>query len=224
MRLRINGFPISSEFGSIDSVHKIPHTGVDIAMPIGTQLHSVGGGVISQVDVIGDRSLGRMVRIDLDDGPDVIYGHLSQVNVKIGDHVHAGDIIGLSGNTGHSTGPHLHLQAVADNGTLIDPTPIAHAASEPGFWSSVLDKFNDFSDWAIGKETEIIAKPVGNMAWNTVKRTFEAISVHSAEIITLGICACAIGMMIGPIIGSGNKWLGRLFVVFWGGIIWRVVT
>jgi murein DD-endopeptidase MepM/ murein hydrolase activator NlpD len=224
MLLRINGFPISSEFGSVDSVHKIPHSGVDIAMPEGTELHSIGDGVISKVDIIGDQPIGRMVRVDMDNGPDVIYGHMSQVNVKIGDHVHAGDIIGLSGNTGHSTGPHLHLQAISENGSLVDPTPIVKAASEPDFWNGVMDKVNGFSDWFVGKETELIVKPASNVFMETVKHTFEVMSIYSAEIITLGVCACAIGMMVGPIAGSGNKWLGRLFLVSWIGVIWRMLT
>lgn len=222
MLLRINGFPISSPFGSVDSVHKFPHSGVDIAMPEGTTLHAIADGVISKVDIIGNHNIGRMVRIDTDGG-DVVYGHMSQVNVKIGDHVHAGDVIGLSGNTGHSTGAHLHLQVISDNGSLIDPTPSIAAASEPGFWSGVLDKANDFSDWFVGKEAELIVKPAGNVFMTTLKHFFEVINVFSAEIITLGACACAIGIMIGPLIGS-TKWFGRLFLVLWGGVIWRMVT
>jgi hypothetical protein len=224
MQLRINGFPISSEFGSIDSVHKIPHSGVDIAMPEGTELHAVADGIISKVDITGDRPIGRMVRLDLDDGPDVVYGHMSKMNVKVGDHVHAGDIIGLSGNTGHSTGPHLHLQVITDNGALVDPTPIAQAASDPGFWGGVMDKANGFADWFVGKEAELIVKPAGNVFMATTKHTFELVSLCSAEIITLGVCACAVGMMVGPIMGSGSKWIGRLFIVLWGGVIWRMIT
>lgn len=223
MLLRLNGFPISSPFGSVDSVHKHPHSGVDIAMPEGTPLHAIADGTISKVDIIGHQKIGRMVRVDTDGGPDVVYGHLSQVNVKIGDHVHAGDIIGLSGNTGHSTGPHLHLQMIAENGTLINPEPIAQAAADPGFWQGALDKANDFSDWIIGKEAEIVIKPAGNVFMKTIQHSFEVMSVFSAEIITLGICVCAIGMMVGPLIGS-TKWLGRLFLVFWGGVIWRMLT
>ncbi|WEK53302.1 MAG: M23 family metallopeptidase [Candidatus Cohnella colombiensis] len=224
MQLRINGYPISAGFGDIDSVHKIPHTGVDIAMPQGTPLYAIDDGVITKLDVIGDQSTyGRMVRLDTDSGPDVVYGHLSQVNVKIGDHVQAGDMLGLSGNTGHSTGPHLHLQVISD-GTNMDPTQIVPAATDPGFWQSVMDQINGFSDWFIGKEAELIAKPAGNIFMSTVKHLFELVSVHSAEIITLGVCACAVGMMVGPIIGSGSKWMGRMFIVFWGGVIWRMVT
>jgi murein DD-endopeptidase MepM/ murein hydrolase activator NlpD len=222
MLTRINGFPISSKFGAIDSVHKIPHSGVDIAMPEGTPLYAVTDGIVEKVDVIGDRPIGRMVRIDTD-GPDIVYGHLSQVNVKVGDHVSAGDIIGMSGNTGRSTGPHLHLQAIADNGTNIDPSPIAPAASDPNFFHSIMDKINGFSDWFVGKEADLIVKPAGNVALTTAKHIFEVMSAMSAEIITIGICACAFGIMIGPMIGS-NKWFGRLFVVFWGGVIWRMLT
>jgi hypothetical protein len=221
MLLRLNGalFPISAGFGAIDSVHKTPHTGVDVAMPIGTELHAIADGVITKVDVTGTTTLGRMVRVKLEDGTDVIYGHLSRVNVKTGDHVDAGDLVGLSGNTGRSTGPHVHIQMVTD-GANIDPVSYVAAAEPHG----IMDRINGFADWFIGKETELLVKPATNTLADLARHALDIINANSAEIITFAIIVCAGGMMIGPLVGAGNKWVGRLFVTFWGGVIWRVIT
>lgn len=230
MILKINGllnaiYPVTSGFGAIDSAHMTPHTGVDIGVPEGTLLHSIIDGIVTESDGEGARSLGRMVRIDGGD-TDVIYGHLSAPFVKVGDHVRAGDIIGISGNTGHTTGPHVHVEMITDGGAHIDPSPYVHyvtsAMAEPKSW---LDHLNDFSDWFIGKEAELIVRPAAHGAMTTFERMAAVINYSSAEIITLGIIVCAAGVMVGSLIGGGgNKWVGRLFVVFWGGVIWRVLT
>lgn len=220
MLLRINGFPISAGFGAIDHVHKTPHTGVDVAMPIGTELHAIADGVITKVDAVGTTTLGRMVRVKLEDGTDVIYGHLSRVNVKVGDHVDAGELVGFSGNTGRSTGPHVHIQMVAD-GANIDPVAYVEAAPKP---HGIMDRVNDFADWFIGKETELLVRPATNTFTDWLRHFADVVNANSAEIITFALVVCAAGMMIGPLVGAGNKWVGRMFVTFWVGVIWRVLT
>lgn len=228
MILKINGlfnafYPVTSGFGAIDSAHKTPHTGVDIGVPEGTSLHAIIDGIVTEVDGVGDRSLGQMVRIDGGD-TDVIYGHLSAPVVHVGDYVRAGDVIGMSGNTGHSTGPHVHVEMITD-GAHVDPTPYVHyvtsAVSDPKSW---LDRLNDFGDWVIGKETAMIVRPATHTAMSTIDRIVAIINYSSAEIITLGIVVCAAGVMVGSLLGSNNKWLGRLFITFWGGVVWRVLT
>lgn len=223
MLLRLNGtpFPVSSPFGSVDSVHTKPHSGIDIAMPEGTPLTAVGDGTITKVDITGAHDIGRMVRVNLVNGPDVLYGHLSQVNVKVGDRVSAGELIGLSGNTGHSTGPHVHIQMIADNGANVDPTVAANivSAGRPG----IIDRINDFADWFVGKEASIVVKPATSAFGDFAHHIVTLINGCSAEIITLGVIVCGCGMMIGPIVGN-TKWLGRLFVILWGGVIWRMLT
>lgn len=228
MILKMNGlidaiFPITAGFGAIDSVHKTPHTGIDIAVPEGTPLHTIADGIVTQVDAIGARPLGKMVRVDCGE-TDVIYGHLSSADVHVGDHVRAGNIIAYSGNTGHSTGPHVHLQMITD-GVNVDPAPfvdyVTVAAEPPKSW---LDHLNGFADWFVGKETDILLKPATHVTTSVLERVVAAINVCSAEIITLGIVTCAVGIMVGPIVGSNGKWFGRLLITFWGGIIWRVLT
>lgn len=89
----------------------------------------------------------------------------------------------------------------------------------------IMDRINEFADWFIGQETELLVKPATNTFMDIAHRFVDAVNACSAEIITLGIVACAVGMMVGPLTGGGgNKWLGRLFVTFWGGVIWRMIT
>jgi hypothetical protein len=115
---------ITSKFSSVDSVHKTPHTGVDIALPENSTLRAIHEGVVDRVfDVT--TNIGKGLSIKFGDGTRVIYGHMSDVKARIGERVHDGEIIGLSGNTGNSTGPHLHLGMKAADGSWLDPTPLA---------------------------------------------------------------------------------------------------
>jgi len=93
------------------------HNGVDFGTKIGTPVKALAEGVISGA---GDTDLtckgasfGRWILIKFDNGLAATYGHLSVISVTEGQKVAAGDIIGYSGNTGYSTGPHLHISAYA---------------------------------------------------------------------------------------------------------------
>jgi hypothetical protein len=121
MKVTINNWPISTPFQSVDSAHKTPHKGIDFAIPQGTEVPSITDGIVKCVSDEGCKSFGKSVIVHTKDGSDVIYGHLSQFKVKVGQYVHSGDIVGLSGNTGDSTGPHLHLQ-IMKNAVAIDPS------------------------------------------------------------------------------------------------------
>ncbi|WP_226085627.1 M23 family metallopeptidase [Mesobacillus sp. S13] len=112
---------ITSKFGEVSQVHPTPHTGIDIGFPEGSQLHSIGEAVVERVVDYGSQNIGKGVILRLADGREAIYGHMSDIKVKSGQTLHEGDIIGLSGNTGHSTGPHLHF-GMKDNGQFVDPT------------------------------------------------------------------------------------------------------
>ena len=88
------------------------HEGVDFGIPIGTNVYACADGVVVLVKDSGDKAYGKHVKIahHHDDGIfETIYGHLDQPTVEEGDRVLAGEPIGKSGNTGNSTGPHLHL-------------------------------------------------------------------------------------------------------------------
>ncbi len=79
-------------------------------------------GVVSKVEN-NNTGYGKCVRIDHGNGYASLYAHLSAINVGIGQIVQSGDIIGITGNTGNSTGPHLHFE-LRYNGSPIDPQPL----------------------------------------------------------------------------------------------------
>lgn len=134
MHLRINGYPVSTPFGAVDEVHATPHKGIDYAMPFGTPVEAVGDGTVTALTDEGSQSFGKAVHLHLDNGTDVIYGHLSEFQCHIGQHVHAGDIVGLAGSTGRSTGPHLHLQA-SIGGQAVDPSPLVNG----DWWQKMIE-------------------------------------------------------------------------------------
>lgn len=94
------------------------HAGIDFRSPVGGEIKSTGAGKVIAAGPAG--GYGNMVEIDHGYGLTTRYGHMSRVLVKVGDDVASGDVIGLSGNTGRSTGPHLHYE-VRRNGEAVDP-------------------------------------------------------------------------------------------------------
>lgn len=94
------------------------HAGIDFRSPVGGEIKSTGAGKVIAAGPAG--GYGNMVEIDHGYGLTTRYGHMSRVLVKVGDEVGSGDVIGLSGNTGRSTGPHLHYE-VRRNGEAVDP-------------------------------------------------------------------------------------------------------
>jgi murein DD-endopeptidase MepM/ murein hydrolase activator NlpD len=84
------------------------HTGVDFAVKTGTPILAVADGKIANAN--WGKSYGVQLVEALPDGTFCIYAHLSKANKKAGDTVTKGEVIGLSGNTGNSSGPHLHFE------------------------------------------------------------------------------------------------------------------
>ena len=74
---------------------------------------------------------GRMVEVDHGNGFSTRYGHLSRIDVKVGDHVVRGNVVGEVGSSGRSTGPHLHYE-VRRNGDAIDPLAFLKAGMKVG--------------------------------------------------------------------------------------------
>lgn len=94
------------------------HEGMDIAARIGTAIYAPADGIVS---FAGDKAgFGKFVQIDHGYGMETIFGHASSVNVKNGQRITRGQLIARVGNTGRSTGPHLHYE-VRVNGTAVDP-------------------------------------------------------------------------------------------------------
>lgn len=105
----------------IDPVYKIRrfHYGMDFSAPIGTEIYAAGDGVVKKVET-SRTGYGRWVVIDHGFGYETLYGHMSKFNVKAGDKVKRGSVIGYVGNAGKSTGPHLHYE-VHKNGKPVNP-------------------------------------------------------------------------------------------------------
>jgi len=99
------------------------HDGIDYGAPAGTPIMSVGNGTVIRVGDTGN-GFGNWTLIDHGNGLITGYAHQSSYNVKVGDQVRKGQIIGAVGSTGRSTGPHLHFQAGPGPGRFVDPRSI----------------------------------------------------------------------------------------------------
>ena len=100
--------PITSKFGFRTSVGKAHnHNGTDFAVPIGTPVKAPQAGIVQSTGF--DKGAGNFVVIDSGGVIHKLF-HLSKSTVQSGQRVKAGDVVGLSGNTGYSTGPHLHWE------------------------------------------------------------------------------------------------------------------
>ncbi|MBP3440044.1 MAG: M23 family metallopeptidase [Tidjanibacter sp.] len=95
------------------------HQGVDFAVPVGSRVFATADGKVSEVRT-RPTSAGKYIIIDHGSGYETQYRHLSRIDVKEGQTVKRGDIIGLSGNTGLSLSPHLHYE-VRYKGMRVDP-------------------------------------------------------------------------------------------------------
>ncbi len=89
--------------------HERLHRALDITLPVGTAIRAVDDGVVVRVQRVDTSDAGRWIRVRHPSGMTSRYLHLSRTMVDLDDQVARGDVIGLSGNTGNSAGPHLHL-------------------------------------------------------------------------------------------------------------------
>lgn len=113
---------VASGFGyRIHPIYKtsMMHEGIDFTAPIGTEIYSTGNGVVAKIEYNG-RGYGNNVIINHGFGYQTLYGHMSRFAVRPGQKVNRGDVIGYVGNTGASTGPHVHYEVIK-NGKKIDP-------------------------------------------------------------------------------------------------------
>jgi murein DD-endopeptidase MepM/ murein hydrolase activator NlpD len=94
------------------------HRGLDISARRGSDVKAPADGIVVYAGRNG--GLGRTVRISHDFGFTTVYGHLDEISVEPGDEVHRGQVIGLLGNTGRSTGPHLHYEVHVE-GKAVNP-------------------------------------------------------------------------------------------------------
>jgi len=119
-------FRISSGFGprkSPTAGASTNHQGVDLAAPTGTPVRAVKPGKIS-ISKSQATGYGNWIEVKHDDGTSSRYGHLSSRDVQVGQRVEAGQVIGKVGNTGTSTGAHLHFEVRNAQGQAVDPQKV----------------------------------------------------------------------------------------------------
>jgi len=123
----VGKYMLSSGFGDrIDPFTSQPsfHPGVDIASELGTPVVSAAKGKVTKINLNSDKSgYGNYIEITHPNKISTLYGHLSEILVKENQVLQKGEIIGLVGDTGRSTGPHLHFEVQID-GKAVDPMAI----------------------------------------------------------------------------------------------------
>jgi murein DD-endopeptidase MepM/ murein hydrolase activator NlpD len=123
---------MTSSFGvRIDPFLSRPamHTGIDFRGDTGEAIHVTAGGKVVSAGWSG--GYGRMVEVDHGNGLSTRYGHMSEIDVQVGQTVKAGQTVGRMGSTGRSTGPHLHYETRID-GEAVNPQKFLHAGAKFG--------------------------------------------------------------------------------------------
>lgn len=134
-QVRPSGWPI--ENGYISSLfgyrsdpfngHTAMHEGMDFAGPVGSEVMAVAAGIVTDAGDREHEGYGKLVEINHGNGYVTRYGHNSSLAVKIGDRVIKGQTIARIGNTGRSTGPHVHFEVLL-NGRVVNPERYIEAA------------------------------------------------------------------------------------------------
>jgi len=113
------------------------HTGMDFTAPVGTEIHATGTGTVTKVEYDG-RGYGNNVIINHGYGYETLYGHMSRVTVRPGQKISRGDLIGYVGNSGTSTGPHLHYE-VRKNNNPVNPVNFYYSDLTPEEYERMLE-------------------------------------------------------------------------------------
>ncbi|MFE4922927.1 M23 family metallopeptidase [Streptomyces sp. NPDC056661] len=122
----VSQYKLSASFGNDGSRWAHKHSGQDFAVPVGTKVEAAHSGVVVKAGPNGGGdgpAYGNAIVIKHDNGMYSQYAHLSRIDVHIGQSVEKGQKIALSGNTGNSSGPHLHfeIRKTANYGSAVNP-------------------------------------------------------------------------------------------------------
>ncbi len=123
------------------------HEGLDFSADTGSDIYATGDGKVIKAEYSG--GYGKMVLVDHGFGYQTLYAHMSAIGVNVGDEVKRGDVIGAVGNTGDSTGPHLHYE-VHKNGQHVNPIDFFYNELSPDEYVRMVEqsKNNDiFEKW-----------------------------------------------------------------------------
>lgn len=108
--------------GYLSQGYSAYHQAHDIATSLGASLHPVGPGIVEFAGMVSNGK-GNIVIVDHGDGLKSLYAHMGRINVGVGNMVNTKTTIGAVGMTGHTTGPHVHLE-IYDNSALVNPETI----------------------------------------------------------------------------------------------------
>lgn len=185
MRKPFDGdFPITQRFGE-KVTDPAGHTGIDYALYHGTPVLAAMSGKVSRTACLGS-GYGNHVILDHEGGLQTVYAHLSRVSVSFGDIISEGQIIGYSGNTGNSTGPHLHfevrrLEKPVDPEPLLNPAdvlkkgeqrvkvPLLYVRSGPGIEYPIVDSLRKGSVISGEATAETVWLKIGKNRWTAVR-------------------------------------------------------
>lgn len=117
------------------------HTGTDISMPVGTPVEAAMDGTVSSTNA--GTEYGTSIVLDHGNGYQTVYGHLSERLVNLGDKVSKGQKIAKSGDTGNSTGPHLHYEVRFGQNNPVDPSSLNTAYTATGVSPIVIEKMGN---------------------------------------------------------------------------------
>ena len=126
------------------------HRGIDLKMPTGTPIYATADGIVETAGTDTNGGFGKLIRIQHSFGFRTYYAHLSKIQVEVGQYVRKGEQIALSGNTGRSTGPHLHYE-VRRLWTAMDPEP--------------------FMNWSLGSYDQIFTT-VSEVDWESLGKLY----------------------------------------------------
>ncbi len=135
---------IASGYGwRVDPVYgtRKMHWGIDFTADVGTEIYATGAGVVESVKT-NSWGYGKEIVIDHGYGLKTRYAHLSEFKVRRGQKVQRGDLIGLMGNTGKSTGPHLHYEVEKD-GQKVNPINYFHSDLTPEQYEEIIEISNN---------------------------------------------------------------------------------
>lgn len=120
------------------------HHGIDFAGPIGTPVYSTGDGIVLEAGY-SFSGYGNQVVVDHGFGYKTRYAHLHKLNVKVGDKVKRAEMVGTLGNSGKSTGPHLHYEVLVRNSS-VNPLNYFNDMTEEDYESMLENYSSDFMD------------------------------------------------------------------------------
>lgn len=202
--------------------HGRAHTGCDLPYPTGTPVYCAFDGRVRLAE--RHKGYGNLIIVRHENGLETFYGHLSRIDVKAGDWVHAGDLIALGGSTGRSTGPHLHFET-RYRGYAFDPQWIIDFESGTlrknvfVLRRSFLSMYSKYVPQSIDEEEEIymteeqiraeeerIAKERAAMKYHTIRSgdTLSGIA-HKYGTTVSHICSLNSGLKPTTVLSIGRK-------------------